>query len=216
MTQTTPAPLPATQAPVLRVEGLRFGYPSRPLFDAWSAQFAPGLHLVCGDDGCGKTTLLRLLAGELLPQAGRLQLGPYRLPDDAQNYRSQLFRTDPVSDVFDALTPLQWFDGLRSMHAAFDLAQAQTLLIRLFLQEHLHKAGHMLSTGSRRKVWLAVALASNATLVLIDQPFAALDAPSIRVVTELLQEVGHSLQRIVILADYEAPSALTLRQIVTL
>lgn len=203
-------------APVLRVDGLRFAYPSRPVFDGWSARFTAGLHLVCGDDGCGKTTLLRLLAGELLPQAGNLQLGPQRLADDAQNYRRQLFRTDPASGAFDALTPIQWFEGLCGLHDAFDLVLAHALLGRLFLQEHLHKTGHMLPTGSRRKVWLVAALASNAPLVLIDQPFAALDAPSIRAVTDLLQEVGCSGQPIVILADHESPPGLEPSQVLTL
>ncbi len=216
VTATTFRPLAETEVPVLRVEGLTFAYASRPVFERWSARFAPGLHLVCGDDGSGKTTLLRLLAGELLAQAGELQLGSHRLADDTHNYRGQLFRTDPASDPFDAMTPMQWFNHLRGTHAAFDMAQAQQLLDRLRLQEHLHKTGHMLSTGSRRKVWLAAALASNAALVLIEQPFAALDAPSIRVVTDLLHEVAQSAQRIVILADYEAPPGLLLSQVVKL
>ena len=205
-----------TDAPVLQVDGLSFAYPSHPLFDRWSARFAPGLHLVCGDDGCGKTTLLRLLAGELMPQAGDLRLGSLRLADDAQRYRQQMFRTDPVSAAFDALTPLQWLDNLRGRHAGFDPTLAEALLARLFLQEHLHKTGHMLSTGSRRKVWLATALASRASVILIDQPFAALDAPSIRVVTELLQELGHSGRHIVIIADYESRAGLSLSQVLTL
>ena len=215
---TLPAAMPVTdlEAPLLRVDGLSFTYPSQPLFLNWRARFAPGLHLVCGDESCGKTTLLRLLAGELIPQAGHVQLGRYRLADAAQDYRRQLFRTDPTSDAFDAMTPMQWFDSLRRTRAAFDLPRAEQLLSQLFLQEHLHKAGHMLSTGSRRKVWLAAALASNAALVLIDQPFAALDAPSIRIVTGLLQEVGHGGQRIVIIADYEPRPSLALSQVLTL
>ncbi len=202
-------PLASAAVPTLHVEGLSFSYPSRALFEGWSAVFAPGLHLVCGDDGCGKTTLLRLLAADLVAQAGNLRLGKFVLSDDVQSYRRQLFRTDPASNDFDALTPVQWFDSLRSAHGAFDMAQAEKLLAQLFLQEHLHKTGHMLSTGSRRKVWLAAALASGAALVLIDQPFAALDAPSIRAVTQLLQQAGQAADRILLVADYEAPAGLT-------
>lgn len=196
-------------APVLRVAGLCFAYPSRPMFEHWSATFVSGLNLVCGDDGCGKTTLLRLLAADLVAQAGDMRLGRFVLADDAQSYRRQLFLTNPTSDVFDDMTPLQWFDGLRGVHAGFDMARAEKLLVQLFMQEHLHKTGHMLSTGSRRKVWLAAALASGARLLLIDQPFAALDAPSIRTVTELLQQAGQAADRIVVVADYEAPAGLT-------
>lgn len=199
-------------APVLRVDGLRFAYPSRPVFDGWSARFTAGLHLVCGDDGCGKTTLLRLLAAELTAHAGDLQLASVRLADNPAAYRQQLFRTDPASSVFEDKTPLQWFDALRVAYPAFDRVQAEALLERLFLQPHLHKTGHMLSTGSRRKVWLVAALASGATLLLLDQPFAALDTPSIRAVTALLQEAGRSAGRVIVLADHVAPAGLHLTQ----
>jgi ABC-type multidrug transport system ATPase subunit len=201
-----------SEALTLHVEGLCFAYPSRPLFAQWHARFAPGLHVVCGDDGCGKTSLLRLLAADLAPQAGRLQMGRHSPTDDLQGYQRQVFRTDPTAQTFDAMTPVQWFDSLRSRHPTFDMAQAQVLLQSLFLQEHLHKTGHMLSTGSRRKVWLVAALASGAALLLIDQPFAALDAPSIRAVTELLQESGDAAQQVTVLADYEAPAGLRLTQ----
>lgn len=199
-------------APILKVEGLVFAYPGRPLFDGWRASFVPGLHLVRGDDGSGKTTLLRLLAADLPAQAGELQLASGRLADNAGAYRQQVFRTDPTADVFDDKTPLQWFEALRGCYPAFDMVQAEKLLGRLFLQQHLHKTGHMLSTGSRRKVWLAAALASGAAVLLIDQPYAALDAPSIRVVTELLQQAGDSAERVIVLADYEAPAGLRLTQ----
>lgn len=205
-------PAVGNAAPILTVEGLVFAYPGRPLFDGWRARFAPGLHLVCGDDGCGKTTLLRLLAADLPAQAGELELASVRLADKPAVYRQQVFRTDPTSSVFEDKTALQWFDVLRGVYPAFDMVQAESLLERLFLQAHLHKTGHMLSTGSRRKVWLTAALASGAAVLLIDQPFAALDAPSIRAVTEMLQQAGDAAQQVIVLADYQAPAGLRLSQ----
>ena len=207
---TGPAP------PLLQVEGLTFSYPSRPVFDNWSASFAPGLHLVCGDDGCGKTTLLRLLAAELLPQAGVIHRRTQQPGGEGSIQRQTVFRTDPASDGFNALLPLQWFERLCSQYPDFDRSRAEEWIDRLFLREHLQKTGYMLSTGSRRKVWLAAALACNAELVLIDQPFAALDAPSIRVVTDLLQQLRGGGRRIVIVADYEVPAGLHPDQVLRL
>jgi ABC-type multidrug transport system ATPase subunit len=198
--------------PVLTVKGLVFAYPSRPLFAGWSASFSPGLHLVRGGDGSGKTSLLRLLAADLPAQAGELQLASQRLPDNASAYRQQVFRTDPTSDAFDTLMPMLWFERLRERYPAFDMDMAGQLLERLFLQQHLQKTGHMMSTGSRRKVWLAAALASGAAVALLDQPFAALDAPSIRAVTELLRQAAGSAGRVIVLADYEAPAGIHLMQ----
>ncbi len=197
---------------LLRVDDLCFAYPSRPLFTHWCAAFTPGLHLICGDDGSGKTTLLRLLAGELAAQSGSLQIGDIRLSDDASTYRQQVFRTDPASEAFERLTPMAWFAQLQTRYPAFDMVLAAQLIEPLYLQPHLDKTGHMMSTGSRRKVWLVAALASQAPVVLIEQPFAALDVPSVRAVTALLQQAGEQPGRAIVLAEYEAPAGLRLTQ----
>jgi energy-coupling factor transporter ATP-binding protein EcfA2 len=68
----------------------------------------------------------------------------------------------------------------------------------------------MLSTGSRRKVWLAAAFACGAPLTLLDEPFAALDQPSIRFVLSLLQAATTDPLRAWVLADYQAPPGLAL------
>ena len=201
---------------LLRVDDLCFSYGADPLFAHWSATFAPGLHLVCGDESRGKTSLLRLLAGDLPAQSGRFQIGACLLSEDAVAYRAQVFRTDPASPAFEQLTPLAWFAQLRDRYPAFDMAWAGQLLAQLFMTPHLGKTGYMMSTGSRRKLWLAAALASGAPIVLIDQPFAALDAPSIRAVTALLHQLAQQQQRVIVLADYELPEHLMPKQCITL
>ena len=69
---------------------------------------------------------------------------------------------------------------------------------------HLDKRLHMLSTGSRRKVMVAAALASGAAVTLLDQPFAALDRKSIRVIHGFLQEAAGHASRAWIVADHTA------------
>ena len=63
------ATVKATGAPVLQAHDLCFGFAQRALFSDFSAQIPPGVTWVCGDESCGKTTLLRLMAGEL-PASG--------------------------------------------------------------------------------------------------------------------------------------------------
>jgi ABC-type Mn2+/Zn2+ transport system ATPase subunit len=74
----------------------------------------------------------------------------------------------------------------------------------------------MLSAGSKRKVWLSAAMAAGAALTLIDQPFAALDAPSMRLLTELLQETAHHPSRAWVIADYAAPAGVALAALIAL
>ena len=75
----------------------------------------------------------------------------------------------------------------------------------LSLAEFLDKPLYMLSTGSKRKVWLAAAFACNADVALLDDPFAALDKPSIRYVTEVLRGLALQTQRALVITGYDAP-----------
>ena len=68
----------------------------------------------------------------------------------------------------------------------------------------------MLSTGSKRKVWLAAACASGAPLTLLDEPFAALDKTSIRCLLGVLGDAAAQPQRAWVLADYVAPPGVPL------
>jgi ABC-type nitrate/sulfonate/bicarbonate transport system ATPase subunit len=72
----------------------------------------------------------------------------------------------------------------------------------------------MLSTGSKRKVWLTAAFASGAALLLLDEPFAALDAPSIAFVKEQLQGISAHAGRAAVIADYAAPGGVLLAGVI--
>ena len=77
------------------------------------------------------------------------------------------------------------------------------------LGPHVHKPLYMLSTGSRRKVWLTAALAAGTALTLLDEPFAALDMPSVRFLREALNDASRHASRAWVLADHEAPKGWT-------
>ena len=74
----------------------------------------------------------------------------------------------------------------------------------------------MLSTGSRRKLYLAAAFASRAALTLLDTPFAALDKISIRFALTLLAEATQDSSRLWVLADYAQPEGMTLPTMIDL
>lgn len=191
-----------TQA-LLRVQGLDFAYPGQPLLRGWSARIAPGATLVQGDEGSGKTTLLRLLAGQLPADAGHLVLGGQALAAAPAAYRAQVFWQDPRCSALDAWTVRAWLQAQAPSHAGWDAQALAQHLQGFALQEHLDKTFHMLSTGSRRKVLMAAALASGALLTLIDEPVAGLDRPSVQYLQQALALPAHA-QRALVVAHYEA------------
>lgn len=200
-------PMTPTSA-LLSVNKLAFDYPDQPLFRERSFSLPAGVTLLSGDGGSGKTTLLRLLAGELLPQSGTVCIGDISLTSAPESYRRHVFLFDPRSPAFEAqseLTAAQLFEHLRSSYANIDEGSLPRLAETLGIGEHIGKPLFMLSTGSRRKVWLAAAFASGATVLLLDEPFGALDKPSISAVRSLLDEWAVSPDRGCVVAHYEAP-----------
>ena len=194
----------------MQVDGLCFAYSKPDLFTNWSTCIPAGLTLLRGDDGSGKTTLLRLLAGQLHPRSGVLQIGQIRLDDQPEVYRRQVFWADPWSDAFDQMTALDCFHVLRRQHPKFDPVLLDDVIDGLALRPHLEKPLYMLSTGSKRKVWLAAAFSSGAAVTLLDEPFAALDKRSIGFLLELLEDAAHHPSRAWVLTHHEAPGDLRL------
>jgi ABC-type transport system involved in cytochrome c biogenesis ATPase subunit len=218
---------PATPVAVLQARGLCFAYPQQtPLFDALNLDLPPGVTCLQGGDGRGKTTLLRLLAGALPAQAGQLKLRlsePHVFPhvdltlhSESQRYRQQVCWIDPRTTEFENISAQAFFQSRANLPPGLDAETLQLLIAGLSLTEHLEKPLYMLSTGSKRKVWLCAALASRATLTLLDDPFAALDQPSIRCVMAQLKIAGQSSSRACVVAHYEALADVPLAATVAL
>lgn len=188
---------------VLQIDGLCFAYPECTVFAHWSAALPAGASLVCGDESSGKTTLLRLLAGELKAQSGRIALQGQMLGSCGQASSPAVFWADPRSDAWDASTARVWFDGLPVRYPHWDAAAAAAHIAGFSLSEHLDKPFYALSTGSKRKVLMAGALASGAALTLVDEPVAGLDKPSIAYLAHALTQTACQPERVVLVAHYD-------------
>jgi ABC-type multidrug transport system ATPase subunit len=189
---------------ILQADALCFSYPQCALFTNLSLRVPAGVSLVRGGDGRGKTTLLRLLAGDLAADAGDLQIKGVNLHAAPAQYLRQVYWVEPRSTAFDQVTPLDYFASLRSARPGWDAAALSGLTEGLSLTEHLHKPMYMLSTGSKRKVWLAAAFASGAAVLLLDDPFAALDKPSIAFVMQQLRRIVLQQAQACVVAHYAA------------
>jgi ABC-type multidrug transport system ATPase subunit len=178
-----------TTTPLLKIEALTHG-PIQNISFTWPA----GLSWICGDEGTGKTTLLRLLAGDVQPTAGKL-IAP----------EGGVFWVDLQDAAHDNSSVQACWDALRTCHPHWHGDVLNDLAEALNMNPHREKQLHMLSAGSRRKVMVIAALASGAAVTLLDQPFAALDLASIRIIHEFLHEAAEHPSRAWLVADYEVP-----------
>jgi ABC-type multidrug transport system ATPase subunit len=183
------------------------------VFAGLSCHIATGVNWVGGDEGSGKTTLLRLLAQELKPDAGAVQwLGPLT----AQRSTGDVAYIDPKTAEFDALAVAAYLSGMQKRFAMFDGGLWSELVEAFGLRDHLEKSVYMLSTGSKRKLFLATALASGARLTLLDEPFAALDLASVRQVLIVLARRSIVTDKACVVADYSPPDGVDLGQTISL
>ena len=188
----------------LWVHGLRFAYPECVVLDNLSLAWPPGLALVRGDESTGKTTLLRVLAGELTAEAGSITLQGVDLIRAAKASGPQVFWANPRSSEWDPLTARGWLDSLPARYPRWDAAALAEHIDGFSLHEHLDKPFYALSTGSKRKALMAGALASNAPLTLIDEPVGGLDKPSVRYLAQALASQAARPDRLTVVAHYEA------------
>ncbi|MES2251484.1 MAG: ATP-binding cassette domain-containing protein [Pseudomonadota bacterium] len=189
---------------LLEIQNLRFAYPDQPaLADRWSTAIGEGVTLLYGDTGSGKSTLLRVLAGQQPASAGQLRAAGVALDAQPEAYRRQVFFCEPASEAFDQLSVQACTALLGEGDAGFDKAEWQRLVDAFSLAPHLEKQMFMLSTGSRRKVGLAAALASGRPVVLLDDPVGALDARSIHGLWQAIERRMAQPGRAVVVASSE-------------
>ncbi|WP_440898659.1 ABC transporter ATP-binding protein [Bordetella genomosp. 4] len=148
----------------------------RPIVDGVDWQLkAGGFHCLVGRSGCGKTTLLKLAAGLLVPQSGRVQQwdGKRVVPGPQLGYMFQAPTLLEWQRVIDnVLLPV----SLQRRLLDDDVTRAQELLAMLGLAQHAQHYPRQLSGGQQSRVALARALILEPALLLLDEPFAALDA----------------------------------------
>lgn len=200
---------------VLQITGLSGGPGKRPLFSDLDLRLPSGICALLGDEGVGKTSLMRLMAGDLVATSGQMHLMGVETPLSPPPLGAVIWK-DLRLPLHDEDSPQQCWAALAPQWPAWSEDTQKALANALQLTPHLDKRLNMLSTGSRRKVGLVAALASGATVTLLDQPFVSLDQTSIRVLQDILSDTYRDPKRTCLIADYEQPSHLTLATVLQL
>jgi ABC transport system ATP-binding/permease protein len=173
---------------VFEAVGVTKTFDSRPIIADFSARIMRGDRIgIIGPNGCGKTTLIKLLVGELEPDAGTLRRGTSLLPAYFDQQRDQL---DPSKSIMDNVTggsgDTVVIDG-RSRHVSSYLRDF------LFPPERLHAPVSMLSGGERNRLLLARLFAKPSNLLVLDEPTNDLDAETLDLLEEMVADYAGTL-----------------------
>jgi len=166
---------------------------------------------IVGPSGCGKSTLLRLVAGLHLPTTGEVRVDG-RVVDRAQTNLGIVFQSPVLLDWRTAIANVLVQVELRGLEPGEYRERALKLLAQVGLAEFADRYPHELSGGMRQRVAIARALIHDAPLLLMDEPFGALDAltrEQMRLDLEALWLatrktvlfITHSIDEAVLLAD---------------
>ncbi|MES2977056.1 MAG: ABC transporter ATP-binding protein [Pseudomonadota bacterium] len=159
-------------------------------------------HALIGPNGAGKTTLINLLTGVLQPTEGRITLEGQDITRLAPHERVKrgMVRTFQINQLFDSLTPLQtlamvvsqqaglgtrWWSALGKSPAV--ARRCEELLAQFHLTEVMNQPTRVLAYGKRRLLEIAIALACEPRVLLLDEPVAGVPAGERE---ELLQTVA--------------------------
>ncbi len=153
-------------------EGLSLEYDRKIIFDNLSFQISAGKFTgLLGASGVGKTSLLRIIAGLITPHKGTVLGTDGNSLDRKIAYMGQQDLLFPWLSVLDNVCL-----GSKLRHEKKDIDKAMHLLDRVGLQDAAHKLPHALSGGMRQRTAIARTLYEDRPVVLMDEPFSALDA----------------------------------------
>ena len=196
----------AASAPAVRLAGVSKQFGSGPsavlALDRVSLDVERGEFLcIVGASGCGKSTLLNLVAGLDAPSAGAV---------DVQGRVALMFQEAALLPWRTAAQNVELALKLRKVSRAERRAQALELLSLVRLQDFADKRPHELSGGMRQRVALARALGQGADVLLMDEPFGALDAITRDVLHDEVERVAAEQQLTTIFVTHNVREAARL------
>ena len=202
---------------LVRVADVNFAYDDRSILKGINMEIPKGkLIAIMGNSGCGKTTLLRLIGGQLKPTRGEILVDGQSVPHMTHDELYAMRRRMGMLFQFGALfTDISVYDNVSYlMHEHTDLPEE---LIRDMVMMKLNAVGlrgayHLMPTelsgGMARRVALARAIALDPMLIMYDEPFAGLDPISMGVIGQLIRRLNDALGATTLLVTHDVQEAL--------
>lgn len=199
---------------ILETKNLKKQYDGVAAVDDLSVGVEKGkITSIIGPNGSGKTTLINVLSGMIPVTHGMIVIDGVSLKklaaSDASSYgitrtfqEVRLFNQLPVLDnILVVLTDRNVFGALFERHNALHLKRAEELLQKINLWEKRHELAGNLSYGQRKLLEIVRALAMNADIYLLDEPFAGLFPEMVKIIVGIIKEL-RAQERTVILIEH--------------
>ena len=186
------------------------GAAATPALDGLAFDVAPH-EFVCivGPSGCGKTTLLRILAGLIAPDAGDVLVNGTRVSGPGPE-RAIVFQQPTLLPWANVLASVAFGLQLRGVSKVEREKIARGLIRTVGLEGFEEHFPRQLSGGMQQRVGLARALAVNPSILLMDEPFAAVDAQTRRLLQDQLLRLHLDTQKTIVFVTHDIDEAVRL------
>jgi len=218
----------STTEPVVAVRDVRVEIGGVRILDGVDLRLERGeRRVIIGPNGAGKTTLFNVLTGLMRPLAGEVRLFGQDVSRWAPERRATagLARTFQVTNLMDSMTVCENVvlalmahrgerrDAIRTLKGKRILTDAQDLLEHWQLSDRADVPVHGLSYGDRRHLEIVLAVASEPSVLLLDEPTAGLSPKDTEEITRLINELDPAMS--IVLIEHDLAVALELAQTVT-
>jgi ABC-2 type transport system ATP-binding protein len=152
-----------------------------------------GIFTLIGRNGAGKTTLTRILATLLEPSSGRATINGLDVMRDAKKLREMIAVVPQEGRTVSWMNPRQTISSYllwRGVGYSESRKLADEAMLKVGIETYAHRMNSTLSGGIKRKVLVAMALASDAQIIFLDEPTTGLDPISRRQLWDVLTELG--------------------------
>jgi cell division transport system ATP-binding protein len=220
------SPSPPQDQPAIRLDGVSFAYGRVPALEKVSFSIRPGeLAYVVGPSAAGKTTLLKLLHGQLKPQSGGLLVDGRDLTKARRRTRRQLRRR--VAVVFQDYRLLRRLTVVENVAYALRVAdlwlprrealrRATAALEAVGISERGRAFPHQISGGQQQRLAIARALAARPAILLADEPTASLDLVESKKILSLFERAARDGTTILVATHDPGLVAKSRRRVIAL
>jgi putative ABC transport system ATP-binding protein len=166
--------------------------------------------MMLGPSGSGKTTLLSVMGGILRPTSGSVRIAGHEISGMSER-RLPRIRLENIGFIFQGFNLFPALTALENVEIALELRgrtakrdRAAELLTTVGLGDKMKSYPADLSGGQKQRVAIARALAGDPPVILADEPTAALDSVSGRLVMDLLSDLAHKQRRAVVIVTHDS------------
>lgn len=181
---------------MIELDGVTKSYGRKLAVEQLSLQVRPGeVFALLGANGAGKTTTIKMLVGLLLPDQGRLQIGPYDVVRSARDASRLVGYVPDEPYLYDKLTGREFLTFIAELYglSSAELADSLDEQISVFgLAEFVDRMTETYSHGMKQRVVFAAALIHRPQVLILDEPMVGLDPLSMRIVKDLLRRLANS------------------------